>query len=373
MKKSFIMFALLAFVPTFCGCANQNPAEPILENYTIEHEEEFGGAYIHISIEDFNKLGFKFGDSLNLYFSNNVTYTDIGYYSGYYVPAGQELVVGYHGYPYVKFAINYGDDPYILNNFDENTTVTIKVNEAGKYLDVEQNLALSYSDNVSDYESKEEFANFREVTVGDIKEGLIYRGASPIDNKRNRAAVVDDLIQATQIAYDVDLADKDETVEDFYDDTDFDSPYFKNLDDKDDALLLGMSASYKTDEYDAKMKTLFLAMLENDGPYYIHCLEGKDRTGFVCMVIESLCGATYEEILDDYFITYHNYYDIEKGTLKYELVRKIHIDAMITYVYGFNETTNLATVNYQNSANSYLLHIGLTQEQINAVHTKLTN
>lgn len=32
------------------------------------------------------------------------------------------------------------------------------------------------------------------------------------------------------------------------------------------------------------------------------------------MVIEALCGADYDELIEDYFITYHNYYGIEKGT-----------------------------------------------------------
>ncbi len=70
------------------------------------------------------------------------------------------------------------------------------------------------------------------------------------------------------------------------------------------------------------MKKMFESILDNDGPYYIHCLEGKDRTGYVCMVIEALCGASYEELVEDYFITYHNYYGIEKGTSKYDLIKR---------------------------------------------------
>ena len=116
----------------------------------------------------------------------------------------------------------------------------------------------------------------------------------------------------------------------------------------------------------------FESILENDGPYYIHCLEGKDRTGFVCMVIESLLGATYEEIVDDYFTTYHNYYGIEKGSDNYEVIKSIHIDEMIRYVFDFQESTNLLGANYYSKDTEYLLHIGLTQDQINAVQTKLS-
>lgn len=380
MKKIFITLSTLAIALTVSGCSKTSPT---LKNCSIHRDDEFGGAYIDTSIANFNKLGFKYGDSLNLTFSNNVTYIDIGYYSGYYVPAGQELVVAYPGYDYVKFCINYGDDVYNMNHFDKDTKVTVTLNEAGKYLGIEETLSISYSDDPSTYESKEQFANFRAMNVGNLKENLLYRGASPIDNRRNRPAIVDDLLKDHNIQYDIDLADKatigggftavDNRREPILTATSFViGDYFQQLLDNDKVIMLGMAAAYKNDDFAGKMKTMFEAILNNDGPYYIHCLEGKDRTGYVCMVVEALCGATYEELVDDYFITYHNYYGIEKGTDKYEVIKSIHIDEMIRYVFGFNKSTNLLTANYQSNVNAYLLSIGLTQDQIDAIQTKLS-
>ena len=37
-----------------------------LSNCSIVHELEFGGVYLKITIEDFNKLGFEYGDSVFL-------------------------------------------------------------------------------------------------------------------------------------------------------------------------------------------------------------------------------------------------------------------------------------------------------------------
>ena len=374
MKKLFIFLGTVILATSITGCnkKDQQPSEPLLENYSIHRDAEFGGAYIDISIQSFNDLGFKFGDSLNLYFSNNVSYTDIGYYSGYYVPAGQELVVGYPGYDFIKFCINYGDDVYTMNNFNADTKVTIKVNQEARYIDIEETLSISYSDDINSYESREQFANFREIKCGNIKEGLLYRGASPIDNRRKRASTVDDLLEEHHIAYDINLSDKRATVDEQYQKADFDSPYFKSLDENNKALLLGMAAAYKNDDFASKMKQMFEGILANDGPYYIHCLEGKDRTGYVCMVIEALCGATYEELIEDYFITYHNYYGIEKGTTKYETIKSLHIDEMIRYVFEFHQSTNLLSANYHSRVNDYLLSIGLTQSQIDAVQTKLS-
>ena len=369
MKRSLAYLFIATMVISVSACSNnKKEAGPILDSYSIHRDPEFGGAYIDISIDGFNKLGFKYGDSLNLSFSNNVKYEDIGYYSGYYVPAGQELVVAYPGYDYIKFCINYGDDVYVMNEFDANTKVTITINEEGKFKDVEDTLSISYSDDISKYTSKEEFTNFREITVGKAKPGLLYRGASPIDNSRNRAATVDELLKENNIQYNIDLADKEESLGNkkyvIHD-------YFKSLQDQNKVLFLGMAAAYKNDDFSAKMKRMFEGILANDGPYYIHCLEGKDRTGYVCMVIEALLGASYDELVEDYFITYHNYYGIEKGTKKYDVIKEMHIDEMIRFVFDFAPKTLLLGANFKSKANDYLLAIGLSQEQIDAVQTKL--
>ena len=385
MKKVFLLLFVGALSISIGACNSKKDNKEVkLENCSIHRDDEFGGAYIDISIADFNNLGFKFGDSLDLSFSNNVKYNDIGYYSGYYVPAGQELVVGYPGYDYIKFCINYGDDVYTMNKFDKDTKVTITINKAGKYLDVEETLSITYSDDINEYDSKEEFANFRSVKAGNLKEGILYRGAAPIDNRRNRASTVDNLLKENNIKYDIDLADVyvlgafaafDQVPVDYTPSLQGNfviGEYFQELMDANKVVLLGMAAAYKTDDFASKMKTMFEAILNNDGPYYIHCLEGKDRTGYVCMVIEALLGATYEELIDDYFITYHNYYGIEKGSNKYEVIKSLHIDEMIRYVFGFDENTNLLKANYKTPVNSYLLSIGLTQDQIDAIQVKLS-
>ena len=374
MKKYIVSLAAVLTLASLSACKQkEKETGPILKDFTMHHDDEFGGAYIDISIDGFNSLGFKFGDSVDFKFSNGVTYSDIGYYSGYYVPAGQELLVGYPGYDYIKFCINYGDDLYVDNGFDLSTTVTVTVHESAKYLTIEETLSISYSDDITKYTSEEQFANFREIKVGRMKEGLIYRGASPIDNRRKRASTVDKLLRENNIQYVVDLADTRETVDGLYAKEDFNSPYFKELDEDGCVATLGMAAAYKKEDFSNKLKNMCLYMLENDGPYYIHCLEGKDRTGYVCMVLGALCGATYNELVDDYFITYQNYYGIEKGTDKYEAIKEIHIDEMIRYVFGFNEKTKLLGATYHTSATNYLLSIGLEQNQLDSLQDKLSN
>ena len=52
-------------------------------------------------------------------------------------------------------------------------------------------------------------------------------------------------------------------------------------------------------------------MCIRDSPYLIHCNEGKDRAGFVAALLEALGGAEAEEIVEDYMLSYENYYHVE--------------------------------------------------------------
>ncbi len=372
-KATFPLLACLA-LPMLLGitsCGQKKAA--ILKDCAIHHDEEFGGAFIEISRDDFNKKGFAFGDSLNVCFSNGTEYEDIGYYSGYYVAAGQELVVGYPDYEYIKFCINYGDDIWKIHDLDESMTCTLTVHQKGKYKAIEDLLSISYSNDRTDYESDEEFANFRSIEVGGIAPGTLYRGASPIDNRKKRASTVDHLLDEYNVATVLDLADSRSTIDSFYAKEDFASPYFKGLDEDGQVMPLGMGAAYKNEDFSNKLKNMLLGMLEKEAPYYIHCLEGKDRTGYVCMIIEAMCGATYDDLVDDYFITYKNYYKIdqEKDPEKYELIKTIHIDEMIRYAFDFGEQVNLLTANYKSQVDDYLQYIGLEEEQIHNLADKL--
>ena len=61
----------------------------------VKQGEEFDDVFLTISIEDFINSGFTYGDSINVYFSNNLKAIDIPFYSGFYVNRGEPLVVGY--------------------------------------------------------------------------------------------------------------------------------------------------------------------------------------------------------------------------------------------------------------------------------------
>jgi protein tyrosine/serine phosphatase len=111
-----------------------------------------------------------------------------------------------------------------------------------------------------------------------------------------------------------------------------------------------------------------------EGPYLVHCTEGKDRTGFVIMLLEALAGASYQEIADDYMLTYDNYYKInqEKEPAKYKTILEKNLDAMLTFVVN-DQTVNIKTAELAPYARQYLLKAGMTDIQIDLLLSKLSN
>ena len=380
IKKLLIPSFMLASLLTISSCNKKLS----IDNYDIIHELEFGGVYIKSTIDDFNKLGFEYGDSVDISFSNGYKLEDQPYYNGYYVDAGETLLVGYPGYDYIKATLNYGDDLWDIAKLEEKDKVTVSLNTKGKYKDIQDTMNIQYKDVRSEYDSDVEFANYRNIVVGNIKANKIYRSASPCDNKHNRAHYVDTLISEAKVKYIMNLADTKEKIDAYIAKSDFNSPYFLSLYQSKKLLLMGlnnekilplsMNMNYKSDDFRAKIALGFTQMASADGPYLVHCLEGKDRTGYVCMVIEALCGATYQQMVDDYMLTYVNYYKItlEKDKKRYDIIKARNIDAMLKFIVG-DENADLTKIDFVPYVKQYLKNGGMTEDRINTLINKLCN
>lgn len=376
-----ILSCVLVLMCTGCQKNEPQPEEPDtleVKDLGTEHESEFGGVYLKISIDDFNSLGFQYGDSVDIVFSNGYTLEDIPYYNGYYVPAGDALLIAYPGYDYIKAAINYGDDLWqkaglkaskgeslwLAADLNEHSTATVILREAGKFYDNQIARDIHYTDFRKDYPSDEVFANFRNVIVGNIKEGKVYRSASPCDNQHNRATYVNDLIREAGVNAILNLSDNEEKIEKYIAQEDFSCDYFLELYEKDNVIPIALNMNYLSQEFAEKIAQGFITLSEKEGPYLIHCTEGKDRTGFVCMLIEALAGADYQSIVDDYMLTYDNYYKINetKEPLKYRIIKEQNIDEMLRFLVYDGSDIETADLSYY--ARGYLKNGGMSDEQI---------
>lgn len=94
------------------------------------------------------------------------------------------------------------------------------------------------------------------------------------------------------------------------------------------------------------------------------------------MIIEELLNASYQEMVDDYMVTYENYYSItkENDKDKYETIKEKNIDLMLHYIIGDeNKTKDLTQINnYSSYTKEYLLMIGMSEDNINKLINKLS-
>ena len=371
MKKivSAILAALICFA-ALCGCSSKKPE---LSGVKIMHETKFGGIYFDCTIEAFNALGFVYGDSVDIVFSNGQKLEDLPYYNGYYVDIGDPLLVAYPGYPYIEAAINYGDDPFLKLGLDEECSATITLRQSGKYLKVQNARDISYSDEQG-AQSDIEFGNFRAVSVGNVKENILYRAASPCNNEHKRAAVVDRLSKEAGVGFMLNLSDNGEDLKAHIAKSDFDSPHFLSLYESGNVAPLGLSANFKSESFGAKLAEGLTRMADSEGPYLVHCVEGKDRTGYVMMLLEALCGASYAEIVDDYMLTYDNYYGINKQSdpERYSIIKEKNLDVMIAYMTGTKASDGFENVDLASGAKALLIRIGMTEQAVEALKNKLS-
>ena len=257
----------------------------------------------------------------------------------------------------------------------EITTINALAEESIETTD-EIKLNLIYTDNREDYKSDEVFANFRNVKVGNIKENILYRGASPIDNYHKRAKYANDLIEKANVKYDIDLSDNENDIKKYLEEEDFKSDYFKKLYDENKVSLSLMSMDYNSKANKEEVVKALTDMSKNEGPYYIHCQDGKDRTGFICLIIEGLLGANYEEMVQDYMITYENYYGVDKNVdkEKYDKIKEVYVDEALNSIAKqdpYTQNVELEGIDWVNVMGRYLSSNGMSDEAIDNLYDKL--
>jgi len=334
---------------------------------TVTEIEKYGHAVTDITIAE---MPFKFGDILTVTYDNGFT-LDAPYLPDYFVDHGEYLVRGYQGHTYVAICVNYGKMNEVAG-VGIGSTVTISMKEKEGYLAQYEMYQLERTNDRNDYSSDEVFANFRPINVGNIADGTLYRSSSPVNPELGRAAYASALAEQAGIATFINLADSQENIAEYFAAEDFNSPYYKSVYDKGGVVCLSMPVSYTSADFKEKLGSGLIFMSEHKGPYLLHCNEGKDRAGFASALLEALMGASLDEIRYDYMTSYVNYYWVERGSDKYNLIQTKHLDVMLCTIAGVDKGTDLNTVDLAKGANDYMLSCGVSQAQIDAIKVSLS-
>lgn len=365
----FLIFTMACSVPVHLPVSAETTIDKqeILTIDTSVPGSEYlnkGNVLLALETDRILESGFDYGDIVNVKFAGiSVNMPLVSSYSD--VDSGAECLVAKTNSLNVRMSINAGNfsDKYGITADKLPMKVTISMQEKEGYLDEYIKRHLSYSDNRNDYPNltDTEFANFRCVSTTGMGENILYRSATPIDPKHNRNTYNDLAMKNAGVTVVLNLSDTEESAKSF---PGFSESYYATA----RHIYLHLDVNLISDEFCSNLGKGFRYMAQNPGVYDIHCLEGKDRTGFVIAILECFMGATAEEVVEDYMITYYNYYGITKEDKRYEVLANSNIVKTLETVFHVND---LYKADLQACATAYIRKSGLSSNEIIALRDNL--
>lgn len=187
---------------------------------------------------------------------------------------------------------------------------------------------------LSTSEGQKQISNFRQVPGTEN----LYRSFHPIndddkkgisDTSKKRMQYVAELSTKAGIKADINLSDNSQK-EATYSMPDY---YQKIINNK--AVLYITDCSYgqcyetpDSSQFAGGINKIIQFINKKEGPYQIHCAIGTDRTGVVCAILAGLCGATWNQIQEDYCksIEMGIYEYRGPGAVKYSLQKFLGVD-----------------------------------------------
>lgn len=366
-----VIICQLVFSVALTSCSDDDTTDntPVLKG-KITSYNEFGAAMLSFTETDMTNAGFTLGDVISITIDDKKEIV-MPYYDGFYARNGEFLCVAYPTYPSICFTANNIGLPKELTDL-EGHSVTVRMKEKGGCLDVQTALSMKYSNERIEYPdlSDAEFANARTVKAGNIPSGILYRSSSPFSNDIKRDIYVSEYLQQEKVRTVLNLADNEEKMLSYKDIP----PYSLSLWKEGNVILCPLKADPTADDYNNRLIEALKQLPSHPAPYLVHCMEGKDRTGYVCALLEGLCGATYEEIVADYLVTYDNYYDINpaKDPVLCNTLVSLRLNTCLMFYANVSDEAQLPNIDYAKAFSSYLLSHGMTQQQLDALIHALT-
>ena len=326
---------------------------------------KYGNVTTNIPAYQFAGAGFELGDILNVTVGDTTVQAPYG--DAYSNVDNGNVVILADGDGYVTVAINMGNFSGTYGA-EVGSYLEFTMAEKAGYLEEYEirNIDSLRTNERDDYASDEVFANFRPVVMGDIPAGILYRSSSPVNPELGRNSYADKLAEAAEIKTVLNLADSLEVLEAY---EGYAGTYYATL----NVAPLDMGVDFAAEEFNAKLKTGLVYLIDNEGPYLIHCNEGKDRAGFVAALLEALGGAEAEEIVEDYMLSYENYYHVEHHSDRWYSIANSNIIKTLCTLTGTETEEEMKQADLRQAAETYLMGtVGLTAEQVAAVRTAIT-
>ena len=208
-----------------------------------------------------------------------------------------------------------------------------------------------------------QYANFRESATTGMGLHALYRGASPLATRCGRTMQAMKAVEAAGIRTIINMSSSMNTVTKS-------KLYAGSCYASAAVWARQMNMMILSTAFRKNIASICRFMVKNEGPYYIHCIWGKDRTGFMCALLECLMGAGAKEVVRDYQVTYENFYGIRVGSSLSEYVAYNAIRRQLAQAFGIGSIFE-AGVDLAACAEGYLLDCGLSEGEIDALKARL--
>lgn len=351
-----LLFCLLA---TMCACSGKKNSQDISIKTAIIEYDAFGGMVLSINKQDMEQAGFTPGDIVTVELAD--TTLDVPYFTGYFSKLGDLLLVDYPNEEHTNLtASGSGIDNLFPHMEGDSIRITLK--EKGGAKDIEKTLGMQYSNNRADYESDNVFANAREIKTTGIAPGKFFRTASPFDNTFSRAPYVSAFLQENGVRTALNLTDDAQKLQSYSEIP----AYSQELIDAGNVVFCKVDANYRSESFNKTLVSGLIELMNHPAPYVVHCTEGKDRTGYVCALLEGLAGASYDDIAADYLVTYYNYFHItpENDAKACALLLQLRLNDALQFFCNVDSDEQLRTIDLSEALQQYLQRYGMEPEQV---------
>ena len=249
-------------------------------------------------------------------------------------------------------------------------TIGSQTKDEGQTADKNQAAGRNQTAGKSQAEIDEARGNFRNVHAGRIGRNNLFRSQHP-GNGTWRALRANQLAEENGIRTVLNLSDSKTKLEKYLNKYIVGSSYYyKTLYKRGRVFTAGLSLTHKSPSYRHQVAAAFRFMTKNKGPFLVHCEVGRDRTGLVILLLESLMGVPYGYMVNDYAQTYLNTTYDTPAAAKQKAVS--HVNFELKYITGQQSITDWSKVNLYRYAVLYLKAGGMTDSEISLLRKNLS-
>lgn len=246
-------------------------------------------------------------------------------------------------------------------------TVKITLAQKGGYSAMREKLRLKSSNQRGDYITDEEYSNFRAVAGGRLGHNVLYRSSTPASITRLRAVFADHLVEKAGVKTVLNMANAESRLKKVMDTPRKVIPYYRSLFNAGAVIARALPADLAEERFRDGLAEELRFLISREGPYLVHCFEGKDRTGYVCYLLGSLMGLTPQELKDDYGASFTNFYWLRPGSEVYEILVNDGLAYFLRTMRGAQADAPLPDL-----ARGYLRSIGLSEREISKLEDRLS-